>query len=386
MPFSDFFRKKDPSGSSREPSPVSSPNSEHLKNGVGRAAHTSTGGEVSNSGSVVQKVLQNLIFALGENGFDTEKWRQETLFKNTKMWVEHLSGTRSSPSKPGTDASKTDFEGLLSFVKRFRSEEVNYVKSTLQRLKQLVWDFLTQFSALIAQSQEDSVLFEEAAQNLKSALGSGQSDTIRSASIAALSAMEKILKGREARLQSSTQVLREEIKALRTELFELKTVSERDGLTQLFNRAALDEHLAQTAQYMRFVPSQSWIILCDIDHFKKINDSHGHQVGDVALVSLSNLLLEHFPSKVDFVARYGGEELIVVVSEETEVRIRERLVHFMKSVRDAEIKDGTVSIKLTVSVGVAKIVTTKSLPLCLKAADDAMYRAKEAGRDRVVFA
>jgi diguanylate cyclase (GGDEF)-like protein len=154
-----------------------------------------------------------------------------------------------------------------------------------------------------------------------------------------------------------------------------------DGLTGIANRRSfdvtLDRYLARAVS--SFEPVS--LVLIDIDHFKKLNDENGHQVGDDVLRQVAAVLVEH-ARVIDVPARYGGEEFAVVLpecGEDEAALVAERL-------RRALSAAGT-SRPITVSAGVATFpehgATAESL---IRAADDALYRAKAEGRNRVVSA
>jgi diguanylate cyclase (GGDEF)-like protein len=161
----------------------------------------------------------------------------------------------------------------------------------------------------------------------------------------------------------------------------------RDGLTNLYNRRAFNELLAATiAGEDRRTGGRLGLVLLDIDHFKKLNDTYGHQAGDAALRSLAGLLRQHL-RKGDQAARYGGEEFVVVLpgsDEERALQAAERLREALQKHRF--VHDGA-RIPLSASFGVAIWPTDGKEPeALLAAADRSLYAAKQAGRNRVVAA
>jgi diguanylate cyclase (GGDEF)-like protein len=164
----------------------------------------------------------------------------------------------------------------------------------------------------------------------------------------------------------------------------LQHLSERDALTGLLNRRALAPLLQREALRLRRNDTAYALLMIDIDHFKAINDQHGHAVGDAALVKLSEVLRQS-TREVDHIARLGGEEFCILLPNsdlEGAMRLAER-VH--AAVREACWDDLERSI--TVSVGVAVAHTADETPQAvLERADQALYRAKDSGRDRVVLA
>lgn len=158
-----------------------------------------------------------------------------------------------------------------------------------------------------------------------------------------------------------------------------------DALTNVFNRRAILEGLSREISRTRRKTSGLSIGLCDLDFFKKVNDQYGHQVGDDMLVGFTGILRSNLRD-FDLLGRYGGEEFLVVApgSEGTrEEGIYERL---RAAVAETEIPTRSGGLRITMSVGVATWKGVDSMDELLAAADAALYRAKDQGRNRVVYA
>ena len=167
----------------------------------------------------------------------------------------------------------------------------------------------------------------------------------------------------------------------------LHELSIRDPLTGLFNRRYLEEVLA--LEMIRAVRKQYpiGIIMADIDHFKRFNDTHGHAAGDAVLVQVGNLLRTHVRSS-DVTCRYGGEEFILILPEASReiTQIRAEQMREDASQLHAQYGDQTLE-PVTLSLGVAIFPDHGStIDALFGAADTALYRAKREGRDRVVIA
>jgi diguanylate cyclase (GGDEF)-like protein len=166
----------------------------------------------------------------------------------------------------------------------------------------------------------------------------------------------------------------------------LKTLLNRDGLTRLLTHTSFMEH-AQfvVAQKQRNDRSPAALVMVDIDHFKTVNDSFGHQAGDRVLVSLSSLLRRHL-RRSDIVGRYGGEEFGILLDhlfEDEAVRLMLRLLQEF-AVIEHRAPGGQV-FRVTFSAGVAMFdPLTMDLERWIQAADTALYAAKRAGRNRVM--
>jgi diguanylate cyclase (GGDEF)-like protein len=183
------------------------------------------------------------------------------------------------------------------------------------------------------------------------------------------------------RLQATAEVLES-----KTQILEERT--RRDGLTGLFNRAYLDERMSEEFTMARKRDWSMVIMFVDLDHFKRVNDTYGHQAGDQVLKGAARALVNGTRDE-DVVARYGGEEFLVIApgqGETTANIIAERLVGMFKGL--THTLGGGNSIVVTASVGVAVLGDGNdfaSAQEMIEAADKALYVAKESGRNRYVI-
>jgi len=165
-----------------------------------------------------------------------------------------------------------------------------------------------------------------------------------------------------------------------------KQLAIRDGLTRLYNRRAFDEALARSiAQSDRQGGSFS-VLLLDIDHFKKLNDTFGHQAGDAALRNTAGILQKHL-RKGDLAARYGGEEFVGILPGAEEPGALQLAERIRAAIQDARFVFEGAKIRLTASFGLAVWSRDgRDAEALLASADRAMYAAKEGGRNRVLTA
>lgn len=168
---------------------------------------------------------------------------------------------------------------------------------------------------------------------------------------------------------------------------ELRRLATRDSLTNLLNRRAFDALLAEEVDRARRLGHPLTLVALDLDHFKAINDTHGHAAGDAVLVAAARLL-ESEVRTIDRVARIGGEEFAVVLMETTAKEghaVAVRLVELLRR-SDVTLPNGQV-LTATMSAGVAGLPAYGESEVGLLAtADGALYQAKRAGRDRAVLA
>lgn len=158
-----------------------------------------------------------------------------------------------------------------------------------------------------------------------------------------------------------------------------------DFLTGVFNRRAILDRLKQEiARAGRDQKSLS-VGMLDIDHFKNINDTYGHQAGDEALVALTRCIQDGL-REYDCVGRYGGEEFLVIAPGTIGLKSENLYERLQARIAGAEIATSAGSLSLTVSIGVAPGKGQSSVDVLLAAADASLYQAKAEGRNRVVYA
>lgn len=187
-------------------------------------------------------------------------------------------------------------------------------------------------------------------------------------------------------LQTQLNESKEEMQLLRQDLTQAHQTAKTDALTGLFNRGAFDQKLDEHIETHKQNDNELCLLILDLDHFKQVNDTFGHQVGDNVLRYTANLMKQHI-AEHHCAARYGGEEMAIIMPNtpfnkamEIAEKIRSSLaLHPLKR------KDGNGSIgKVTVSIGVSGFRVNDSTESLIERADQAMYRAKNNGRNQVM--
>ncbi len=173
----------------------------------------------------------------------------------------------------------------------------------------------------------------------------------------------------------------EQIEALRERLLEQAI---RDPLTGLYNRRFLTETLERELARARRTRLQLAVVLLDVDHFKQVNDTSGHRAGDQLLRALAGLLLEQ-TRREDLVCRYGGEEFVVLMPGAAPESALARAEGWRAAVEALRLSYEGRAVRVTISAGVASCPQDgEDEDALLRAADEALYRAKAGGRNRVV--
>ncbi len=187
------------------------------------------------------------------------------------------------------------------------------------------------------------------------------------------------------RIQRIRARLREQREALAHALAVNRELATRDELTGLPNRRAMQDLMG--LEHRRSVRSGRPMLLAqlDIDHFKRINDAHGHATGDRALQAFASVVRASVRD-TDVLARWGGEEFVLLLSETRLDDARDLLERLRQAVATMEIPHTDGTLRMTVSIGVAVHLPGDTVDLTLERADQALYTAKSLGRNRIAVA
>jgi diguanylate cyclase (GGDEF)-like protein len=164
---------------------------------------------------------------------------------------------------------------------------------------------------------------------------------------------------------------------------EARRLALTDALTGLWNRRGASETLFQCAAAAQRYKSQLSVAMLDVDYFKRINDNHGHHSGDLALQHIA-ILLQRAARKADITARWGGEEFLFIMPSTGAPGARVAAERVRMSVADSPVtlEDGT-ALRITASIGIATLKPEEHHSDLVNRADQALYLAKERGRNRV---
>jgi len=176
-----------------------------------------------------------------------------------------------------------------------------------------------------------------------------------------------------------------ELVKLHQELDRVSSQARHDPLTGALNRQGLDEALNREVSKFKRQDSPLCMALLDIDNFKKLNDTLGHATGDVALAHLAGVAREVMRPQ-DTLARYGGEEFVILLPDTPLDKGIEAMTRLQRELTKRFFLAGTEKVLITFSAGVAQLATNETGPDAIKRADQAMYLAKRAGKNRVLGA
>lgn len=191
-----------------------------------------------------------------------------------------------------------------------------------------------------------------------------------------------------ARVNTGIRILKLE-RSLKKANEEIRLLSITDPLTACYNRGYLDERLPYEITRAQRYNHPLSVVLADIDRFKNVNDTYGHQVGDEVLKVFAHCIHKEIRKKIDWVVRYGGEEFLIVLPETKNLGAFCMADRLRKSVAETIIKAGSYNLKITASFGGActefqnKDKDAIAIDRLINQADEQLYRSKKEGRNRV---
>lgn len=186
---------------------------------------------------------------------------------------------------------------------------------------------------------------------------------------------------REMELQ--LRQLEHEAVGFKKRLAEQSFRSLQDSLTEIPNRAAFDERYQLEIKRWQRYGTPLCVVLADVDHFKKINDNYGHSAGDKTLKVIAGTLKKGL-RETDFIARYGGEEFVMLFPETTLSELEIPLNQLREKISKIPFKFKNVSVPISISFGATLLKTGDTARSAFDRADEALYEAKKAGRDKVI--
>jgi diguanylate cyclase len=328
------------------------------------------------------KSAELLRVALGQMGRHAAAFNPVTF----TLWYEYAAGIN-----PGLHAA---LEQLLAKGAAIGDEDVARLyedhivpidAAAVQRMGAGLQKVMRSIAASASQTGERAGLFGTQLDDLSLAL--------RSNDVAALTPqLDEALAGTE-QMKHSAQALQLQVEASQSEIAQLRSDLDRargeallDPLTRLLNRKGFDQQIAALLGEPPASGREHCLVMLDIDHFKKVNDAHGHVMGDRVLQGIAEILAHCVTDPRHAVARYGGEEFAIVLPHSTLAEAQElaeqvRLRAKAMKVRNRNTQE--VLFTITVSGGVTALQGSDDAPALIARADAALYESKHGGRDRV---
>jgi diguanylate cyclase len=336
----------------------------------------------------VLDALASVLRAFGENAFDTDDRTASSIKQQAEDWARRVLVGGSEEEREAQVGFSRDFRGARKFVAEQRSHERVYVDRSVGNMRDTVRAFARALTSMVSEDRAADEQLGAQVGRLVNACQLNDTDALKREAEQVAVLVTDVVTRRRQREKDQLAVLTERVRSLRSELNDARAKAELDPLTQLYNRAAFDSHLDRVAALGLLLGAEPCILMVDIDHFKAVNDRFGHASGDRVLRSVADALVRTFLRKEDFVARYGGEEFAVIVPDSTQQGVLTRTERLMRTVSETTIapSTGNQPVRVTLSIGLARLIPGEEALQWLERADKALYAAKRAGRARVMTA
>ena len=330
--------------------------------------------------------LGALLRTMGEHALDQQNADAASFRTVAERWVQHVLLAAPAPGASQPAGGRRDWTGVRNFVSSYCRGASEHTRTVMSDLRQVVWVFIQNLNHAYADDRQTDARIHEQLARLERIAESAATGELKREVTATVNVLTQTVDERRRRHREHVEVLGAQVRALGTELESARREGETDPLTKLYNRKALDHYLARSVELHHAFGGDTCLLLMDIDRFKGINDSHGHSTGDEALRKVADAACKVFLRKNDFVARYGGDELVVVLREtalEATASLTDRL---LRVVRGIDLERDGARVPVTTSIGVAVLTGSQDVTAWLDAADKALYAAKQRGRDQAVMA
>lgn len=306
---------------------------------------------------------------------------------NYSIWYEFVSGTNKKLNEIIENALEENKPFTTEYCKKLYSDYVlggspeKYQKLSAN-LKSLVNQTLTEIEETSQKTSQCTSNFADQSNKLANVNDPNDAKAVIKEVLRETQQLTQISRDLNGKLHQTNK----EVESLREELKNMKEMANTDALTGLLNRRALDREINNLFDPARSRPSTICLLLLDLDHFKKINDKHGHIVGDKVL-RYTAVLLKQFLKNGEIAARYGGEEMAMLLPYSTREKAMDRANQIREALSKGRLKrkDNGESIgQITISIGISELRDDDTVDSFIHRADLGLYKAKENGRNQVI--
>lgn len=330
----------------------------------------------------LKRISRSMVFFLKEFPLDDIPEIDTDEFKSRM----DLISEQISEFRQASTVLKT-FSDHKLFILDFIAREKDYIQQKETELKNIIEMLRTGLSGLIGDSRDfNSRLYD---QNVRMEALTHLDDIrkIKESLQTEVSALKQIIQEKQNSDSNRIDSLSKEITILKTNLEQVKDASQLDPLTGAFNRLTLDSRMQWQIQRNQVVWQPVSLMMCDLDNFKSINDTHGHLIGDRVLKCFVQECRNMFRSD-DLIARYGGEEFVVLLPGIPLKKALKRAQSFCKLLSGKQFviepSRPNERIAFTVSIGISELRREDTMDTFIGRADKALYKAKHTGKNRAV--
>lgn len=330
----------------------------------------------------ISEELATLLFFIdvyNKNIFDVEGHP----IRKTRETLDELAKALISSDKIKSEKALFRFRQWLS---SYRLDEYTYIQKTFDDFKNIIWDFADQLGEEIQIERAQDYEMRSQLEQLREAVESNSIHQLRAKSREFIDSYVESQTKKEERREKKIDSIQNNLRSVKKKLLEAHHNMRTDHLTGAYNRKSFDEQMLKHFQMFKHAASNVSLIILDIDHFKKINDSYGHDIGDCVIKECVRSLKEVFKRENDFIARIGGEEFAVILPDYQATHAQQKAEEALTHIREQTLVHEHWQIKYTVSMGIAQLHENESIEEWVKRADQALYDSKHNGRNKATLA
>lgn len=272
------------------------------------------------------------------------------------------------------------------FFTTYRMDEATYAQKAIDDLRHIILEFVDHLSQDLSDERKEDQILKSSLDVLKDAAESNSIDVLKSSSKKFIDTYVQSQNRKVVRKSKRMESVKKNLDTVKKQLVDANNSLRLDHLTQAFNRKSFDEQMKHQWNLHQMDHTPASLIMLDIDHFKKINDTYGHPMGDFILVECVKMLKEIFHREIDFVARVGGEEFAIILPGFAVMHAVKKAEDVLNKIRHEVFINGDLKLQFTVSLGVAQLCEGESTEQWLKRADEALYSSKNTGRNKYTVA
>ncbi len=303
-----------------------------------------------------------------------------------EAWVRHVLTGADAPVAPlvgsTVDPDEPAWAQLKLFHRDRRQAEKRFVDGRLDEFKGIIWDIVHGLRTITDSGSDAHTRIDQALARLEDAVASNSLETVRAALGPAVGSIRDAMARQRDQFSAEMQRMTARLDNMRDDLIHAREQMQVDALTKVYNRGAFDDAIARYVDLAALSRQPMTLMMLDLDHFKATNDTHGHQAGDAVLRAVGETLIKSFLRKNDFVARYGGEEFAVILGDTPDAMAPRLADKALFALRRLDVPFEDEYLPVTASVGYASLIPGETAADIIARADEALYRAKENGRDR----
>lgn len=305
------------------------------------------------------------------------------------VWYEFAAGMNARLAQAIKQSIQTEPRlGDETLVRLYQEYVAQVDQEAIQRISGELQRMMTGIARSASRTGDQAGAFGEQLTELSAALNANDPSAMTPFVLEALAGTAQ-MKSSAQELAQQVEASRQEIERLQTDLIRARDEAVLDPLTRVLNRKGFDQQLASLLGQPPGSDRSHCLIMLDIDHFKKVNDTHGHVMGDRVIQALGEVLRSCVSDKAHSVARYGGEEFAILLPHSTldfSVKLADMVRERTKAMKIRDRRTQEVVLTVSISAGVAAMRFGDDAQGLIERADAALYKSKQTGRDRVTCA